>query len=134
MIKVKNSQILNAVQVLNELLGTKMNIVLSYKMLIIRDLVQEKISQYQQEERNIQQKYIKRKEDGSPLFVKNPDGTEDTNRIQLENIDQMKKEIEEIQNKQVDLQLETIGLSEMKDLSIEPSKLHLIAWLIDISR
>lgn len=62
---------------------------------------------------------------------KDEDGNETTDyEVKKENVDQYKKEIEELLDQDVDLYVPEINLSELGDLKIEPAILANLDWLI----
>lgn len=129
--KVKFSQIISSVPTLNELLNQKINIITSYKMLLIRDVVQATIDEKQKQEHNLVVAAIKRNPDGSPVYYVDKDGKEEKDKYQIENQAELQQKLNELKESDVDLGVEQIPLSHLKDVSIEPVKLVTISWLIN---
>lgn len=129
--KVKFSQLMSSIPTINELLNQKLNIVTSYKMLLLRDIIQNKVDEKKNQEHSLIVSYIKRNPDGSPVYVVDKDGKEEKDKYQLTNQEELQKKLNELREEDIDLELTEIPLSQLKDATIEPAKLPRISWLID---
>jgi hypothetical protein len=122
---------MSSIPTINELLNQKLNIVTSYKMLLLRDIIQNKVDEKKNQEHSLIVSYIKRNPDGSPVYVVDKDGKEEKDKYQLTNQEELQKKLNELREEDIDLELTEIPLSQLKDATIEPAKLPRISWLID---
>lgn len=107
MIELTNEQILSVNQGINDLQESKtiLNIKVSYKLARIRKVIQSFVATIQQEQ--------------TKLYLKYGEQDEDKVRIPAENVDDFRKDIEELMKINNSIEIEPINIEEFGDVEID---------------
>lgn len=119
---MKLSKVINSIEGLNQLAKTKLPVSLGFRISTAINNLNPLIENYYKTRNELLKKH------GKEVIEKDkPTGRYD---IPKEKVDEFNKELEELNDTEIDVKLPEIKLSELGNIEIEPSALVNLDWLI----
>lgn len=126
MIEVQVKDIVNSVEIFSALSQKKLNMRMAYQLAKIIKEVQKEFELFQETRMKLINEYAERDEDGRLKIDENNNFT-----IPREKIQDFQKELNELLETQVELQINKINLDELEDVEFTPMELIKIEKFIN---
>ena len=122
--KIKNGVLVNSVESLNALLGTKLSSDVSFIVAKNMKVISDVLIDVEGEKNKIISKWLERDKDGNPV-------KKDENNFTLKKDNKLNDEMKVLLEKEQDLKLVKLKESDLKGTSIEPGHLFNLTWMFD---
>lgn len=129
MIKVKNSDIQNSIASINAILARKLGPKTAFKIAKTVKVVGEAVDTYNKTRENLIDKHARKDENGQRSVKKGENGQPD--QWDLEDQTAFEKDINELLDIEIELDINKIKLEELGEDPITPQMLVSITWLIE---
>lgn len=127
MIEVQVKDIVNSAEIFSALSQKKLNMRMAYQLAKIIKEVQKEFELFQETRMKLINEYAERDEDGQLRVDENNNFT-----IPKEKIQDFQKELNELLEMQVELQINKINLDELEDVEFTPMELIKIEKFVEI--
>mgnify|MGYP001223504038 CR=1 FL=1 len=124
---VKNSDLINAVPALNELLEQKLPVKTAFKLAKLTRIVQPAVDSYNDVLQKLQQEHCEKDEEGNPKII--PTDDPNVNRIVMKDWDTFAAAHQDLLDAETDLGMDALDIEEFGDIDIEGATLFQISWL-----
>lgn len=130
MVVVQNAVLRQSIPVLNEFVKQKLPIKTSYKILKLVKAANDRLETYEQTCKQLRENFLKKDDKGEYIPAQDEAGNVIPGHYELENPEQFRSEMTELDEMMVDIDATAISFEELgNDIMMEPARLNLISWV-----